>query len=549
MGLRYACCPRRVGSITTLLLMLVGARARADEPPPSPSTDVAPADTSTSLPPAPSPPAVSEPPLAGWHDGLFYIRDREDIFRLYVQGRVHVDGVAWIGPGVGSLGPDVALRPTLFLRRARPELAGEFFHDWQWQLSVDLAPTATDNGAGRTDPLNCTVDPATGAETCSPQTNPVQAPIQKPAPTDVFVNYAPSPWFNIQVGQFLLPFTMENRISDNTTPFLERSLVVRNVGAPFTRDIGAMLWGEAPSRHIYYSAGIYNGDGPNRQNADNRFDYVARVFARPLADAHESPLRDAQVGVSGRYGSRDAKLVGYDMPTLTTQGGYGFWKPTYRDSLGRTMHIIPSAEQGAVGFDAYVPVDGVDLAGEVVYAISNTREAADGYQLSPFTERTGVLKGYGYYVEAGVWLVGGRDIIGFPSAGKPLHADLKSPEKPARHGLEVLAKFEQLALTYDGASRGGVLDSKTPNGDIRVTAATFGVNYWATRHLRVALNYGFYLFPDSAPVTPSEAGGPVQSSVQRAVAPGQNLAKGVDNSARDSNNSVNEISFRFGVQF
>ncbi|MEO6576914.1 MAG: hypothetical protein ABIP89_23905, partial [Polyangiaceae bacterium] len=36
-------------------------------------------------------PAVTEdaePPLAGWHEGLFYLHDREDYFRLYVQGRV-----------------------------------------------------------------------------------------------------------------------------------------------------------------------------------------------------------------------------------------------------------------------------------------------------------------------------------------------------------------------------------------------------------------------------------------------------------------------------
>ena len=31
------------------------------------------------------------------------------------------------------------------------------------------------------------------------------------------------------------------------------------------RALGAMIWGEAPNALLYYSAGIYNGDGPNRQ--------------------------------------------------------------------------------------------------------------------------------------------------------------------------------------------------------------------------------------------------------------------------------------------
>jgi hypothetical protein len=44
-------------------------------------------------------------------------------------------------------------------------------------------------------------------------------------------------------------------------------------------------------------------------------------------------------------------------------------------------------------------------------------------------------------------------------------------------------------------------------------------------------------------------GGAVQSSGQRAVAPSQLLAKGVDDSARNSNHTLNELQLRFGVQF
>ncbi len=57
------------------------------------------------------------------------------------------------------------------------------------------------------------------------------------------------------------------------------------------------------------------------------------------------------------------------------------------------------------------------------------------------------------------------------------------------------------------------------------------------------------MFPDSAPLTASEAGGPVQTSTQRAVAPAQLLAKGVDDSARDSAHTLNEVQVRVGVQF
>jgi hypothetical protein len=292
---------------------------------------------------------------------------------------------------------------------------------------------------------------------------------------------------------------MENRVSDNTTPFLERSLVSRGLGAPFTRDIGAMFWGQEPHGKVYYTVGLYNGDGANRPNADNRFDVVSRVFVRPFA-ASGSLFEDAQLGVSARFGSRDPKLVGYDAPSLTTQGGFAFWKATYKDSQGRTVHVIPSAEQGAVAADVFVPIERFDLSSEIVYAVTNTREADDGYQLSAITDRTTRLAGYAYYVQAGVWIMGGRDIIGPPSYGKPLKVDLASAQKKPKQGLQLLAKVEGLHVAYSGA-RTGQLDPKTPIGDIDVTSVAFGANYWATRHLRVGLDYSFYDFGGRAATT------------------------------------------------
>src|SRR5207248_2839427 len=148
--------------------------------------------------------------------------------------------------------------------------------------------------------------------------------------------------------------------------------------------------------------------------------------------------------------------------------------------------------------DVHVPIDGFDFTGEIVYADTNTREAVDGFQLTPFTERIGTLKGYAYYVQAGYWLFGSRDITGLPTYGRPKHLDLSKPVKPPQRGLQALVKVEQLHLSYAGATRGGALDPKTPNGDIDMTSVSIGMNYWATRHLRVGINYVGYVFPNSA---------------------------------------------------
>jgi phosphate-selective porin len=467
------------------------------------------------------------------------------------MGRVHTDWVDQIGPGVSKLPAGSGTFDGFFLRRARLEMAGEFYETWQWQIGVEAASgTSIDNAAATQATPNCSVDPNTSLLTCTTvKQNPLEAATVKPLPTDVFVNYGPSPWANLEVGQFYLPFTMENRISDNTTPYLERSVAVRDIGAPLQRDIGAMFWGESPDRTVYYAAAVLNGDGPNRVNVDSRYDFAGRLLVRPLATATQSPSKWTQIGVSAKYGTRDSSQVGYDLPNLTTQGGFPFWKPTYKDSFGRTLHIIPSNAQWGLAGDVYVPIGNFDVTGEFIYNVYDTREAVDGLQLSPFTERIGALKGYGWYGSVSYWILGDHDIIGHPSYGRPIHVDLSKPQNPARQGLQALAKFEQLHLTYSGSSRGGVSDSKTPDGDIDVQDFELGLNYWATRHLRVGINYTLYFFPDSAPLTASSAGGPVQTATQRAVAPAQLLAKGVDDTARDSSHTLNELQLRVGVQF
>lgn len=503
----------RSSIVASLSLALFAAPAAAQPAAEPPAPTPTPAPTPPPLPPLPAEPPPPPPPApppeiayelhpapleawhSGYHNGNFYIRSSDDVFRLYVMARVHVDYYDAFGPGLNELAPGSAPAHGFLLRRARLEMAGEFFEQWQWHVGVEFAPSAATNVAANTGAQSCKVDASTGALTCVPVESLVDAPSVSPAPTDVFVNYAPSPWANVQVGQYYIPFTLENRISDNTTAFLERALVVRAIGAPTQRDIGAMFWGESPDRVLYYAAGIFNGDGPNRPNADSRYDCIGRVFVRPLAKVTTTPTRWAELGVSVHGGSRDPTKVGYDMPAMTTSQGFAFWKPTYTDSNGRLIHILPSSTQEAFGADLYVPVGKFDLTGEFVYVDYDTREAIDGLQLSPFTERLGALTGWGYYAQAGYWIVGDHDILGYPSYARPVHVDLSQPQQPARHGLQVVARFDQLGLQYQGSSRGGQDDAKTPSGAVDVKSFTLGVNYWATRHLRVSVNYGHYDLP------------------------------------------------------
>jgi phosphate-selective porin len=276
----------RRSMLSPLLIVLFAqnAQAQATEPPPLPPTAPPPANPEPlpTLPPPPVEPIPAPPPLAGWHGGLFYLRDSNDNFRLYFQGRAQIDMYNYFGPGV----PDTKLKSTLFLRRVRPELSGEFLQRWQWALAGDFV--------GATTPI----DNPNGSAGADAQTVGIRAQA-----TDVFVNYRAHKVFNLQVGQYDAPFTMENRTSDKYIPFMERSLAVRALGIPSNKEAGAMLWGETADRLIFYSVGVFDGEGQNRPNLDDQAEVMGRVFTHPIG---EGALKDFQIGGSFRYTGKNS---------------------------------------------------------------------------------------------------------------------------------------------------------------------------------------------------------------------------------------------------
>jgi hypothetical protein len=474
-------------------------------------------------------------PLAGYHGGCFYLRDRFDSFRIYPGATLHLDSHNYFGPAVS----DTDLKSTVQVRRMRLTLGGEILNTWQFMVQPEWGSTSFDNPTG-------TIETSAGPVGKNPDRSsatfaPVQNGVLRSTVADAYVNYGPASFFNVQLGQFQAPFTMENRTSSHTTPFNEVSLATRALGIPLSRELGAMLWGSLPKNLFYYSAGVFLGEGPNRPNADNRVDVAMRYYVRPLARS-AGPLKEAQLGFSYKYGMRDKNRVAYDYTLMSTQGGFAFWRPIYFDSVidpasantrGRQVHVIPSGAQTGYAGELRVPFDRFDLRGEFVFIRNNTREAVDGYQFSN-TERLGTLKGWAYYAQLGYWIWGKPFLSGTPGEARPPKLDLNRPDPGVPpQAVELVVRWEQLRANYDGAARDGVADARSIDGDIRVDAFSAGVNYWASRHLRLSLNYLYYSFPDS-----SVAG----SSGQRAQAPGNRVNV-------DSAHSLHELTARLGAAF
>ncbi len=244
----------RRSSLTCLTIVALGAFARtahADEPAAAPDP--------------------KDAPLAGYYNGTFYLRDRSDNVRLYIQGRAQIDSYNYLGPGVTNV---PATTSTVLLRRIRPELGGELAKNFQFMLAGDWGQTGNDNMTGSTETSAAspgTVPSATSGKYASAQTSMMRAQA-----SDVWLAYSPVSQFHAQVGQFDAPFTMENRSSDKYIPFMERSLAVRALGIPTNKEMGAMAFGELLGQRVYYSAGVFNGDGQNRLSPDNRVDGIGR---------------------------------------------------------------------------------------------------------------------------------------------------------------------------------------------------------------------------------------------------------------------------------
>jgi hypothetical protein len=243
------------------------------------------------------------------------------------------------------------------------------------------------------------------------------------------------------------------------------------------------------------------GDGQNRPQIDARPDFVGRVFVRPFAAQAGHLLQHAQIGFGGRYGVRDASMVAYDVSPITTAQGFALWNPTYKDSVGHTEHIIPSGEQRVFGGELRLPIWRAALQAEAHYVNNDTREAIDGFQETN-TERLGGMKGVGWYATLSLWAWGDTFISGDPGFVRPVHVDLSQPPEKIKKGIEVLAVVSGVNATYDGASRGGKYDAKTPGASgvgtkIDVLQIGAGVNFWYTKNCRLMLNYMAYETPNS----------------------------------------------------
>jgi phosphate-selective porin len=439
---------RRLSAITALALALTGrvGVARAADG----ALTAAPIEGAVEAA-APRPPGAATPvpgpndPLAGLAGERAFVRSARNEVVLFPGFLLQVGGAFF---------PQDTLPSGFSLRRARLELSGWMGPMFYFDVAGDFVPV--------------TLPVASGGR----------------PPTDAYLAFAPlGDLVILQAGQFDTPFSLENRTRDPYLPFIERSLVVRTLAAPYNKDLGLMVHGTDDARLVYYSGGVFNGDGPVVSNADNRVDFIGRVSVAPLARTSMEWLHEASVGLSVWYGQH---VAGQAFPTQTTPGGFVFFKPTWTSNLN-PLDLIDNGRTLTLGGEVNLPIGHrAGLRGEFVRKEQDLAEAiipADASPPMPVGRAT--LSALGGYGEAWFWLQG--DDRQLPRPGFELPTRLGRVAEPSsEHAVMLTARgeFLQEDLTSTPTSNANPNDATT-----RLVTATLGLNYWYGRRVRASVNY------------------------------------------------------------
>ena len=180
---------------------------------------------------------------------------------------------------------------------------------------------------------------------------------------DLYTEWVKHKEFRVKVGQFKRAFTFENPTHPITQGWYSYAMVINNLSgfgdrtgekSSGGRDIGLQVQGDLlpdgnGRRWLHYQVGVYNGEGINQKDKDQRKDIIGGLWVMPVAGV--------RIGAFGWTGSR-ADIGGKNRYALSAEydkDEYTF-RAEYLHSQG--MGANPSLGDKADGWYAFgiVPV-------------------------------------------------------------------------------------------------------------------------------------------------------------------------------------------------
>lgn len=168
------------------------------------------------------------------------------------------------------------------IRMVRMALEGRLMKDFYWKVQLQVNGNTSDLGSS-------------------------------PRMVDAFAEWQKYEAFKIKAGQFKRPFTFENPMHPITQGFMGYSQNVSKL-AGFSdrtgehacngRDIGVQIQGDliknAAGRNLlHYQVGVFNGQGTNHKDVDQRKDVIGGIWV--------SPVKGLRIGAFGWTGSAARK--------------------------------------------------------------------------------------------------------------------------------------------------------------------------------------------------------------------------------------------------
>ena len=346
------------------------------------------------------------------------------------------------------------------LRRGRLNIQGTVYQDWEYKFEADFAGSTSDGSA-----------------------NTVKV-------TDAFVRYKGIAPFNVTLGNFKPPYSLEALTSDTNTTFTERAL-------PFALINDRLLGGQLGANGANWTAaaGIFGAPVTKQNNANEGLTGSARVTFDPIL----AKDRLLHFGLSGQIREPDHNASGADTVRFSAKPESNIMSDALPacaalgpvETKAITSDCVYGKFGGRSGFGRSSGrlVDTGNIVGGVDYWTHGNIEAAGIY--GPFSlqgeyvhtdveRNTKDSLGFeSYYVQASLFLT--DDVR--PYKGEKGYFDPVQPTMPFKLGgpgwgaWELGARFSALDLN-DQDVHGGRLEDFTA-----------GVNWYVNRFVRFSANY------------------------------------------------------------
>lgn len=195
-------------------------------------------------------------PTSGWNGEHFFLKSPDGNFTIMPVGYLNAQYTFYKGDGAPS--------DTFAIRRARFGVQGSYGKQLDYAFLFD---SAASNGISI---------------------------------RDAYIDFKPWSAFQVQAGQFKVPFSQEVGTGDTNVEFIERSNIANLYpdAAGTFRAPGFTVHGNLDEGVVQYWAGLFNGKGLITNDTTNEPEFVARLRVFPWRKNKDSRFRNLAVGGS-----------------------------------------------------------------------------------------------------------------------------------------------------------------------------------------------------------------------------------------------------------